>query len=68
MLNGRAYSVGARAAEQSLRYNRKSMKLTLAPGLAIKKSPIVGKGCFSVTHFKGRRKDCGVHWRKNHKR
>ena len=32
------------------------MKLTLAPGLAIRKSPIVGKGCFSVAHFKARRK------------
>ncbi len=32
------------------------MRLKLAPGLSIKKSPIEGKGCFSVTHFKGRRK------------
>ena len=32
------------------------MKLRLAPGLSIKKSSIEGKGCFSVTHFKGRRK------------
>jgi uncharacterized protein len=32
------------------------MKLKLAPGLAIKKSPIVGQGCFAVVHFKGRRK------------
>jgi len=32
------------------------MKLTLAPGLAIRKSSIVGKGCFATTHFKGRRK------------
>jgi len=32
------------------------MKLTLAPGLEIRKSPIVGKGCFATTHFKGRRK------------
>jgi SET domain-containing protein len=32
------------------------MKLTLAPGLAIRKSPIVGRGCFSVAHFKARRK------------
>jgi SET domain-containing protein len=32
------------------------MKLKLAPGLAIKNSPIEGKGCFAVTHFKGGRK------------
>jgi SET domain-containing protein len=32
------------------------MKLTLAPGLAIRKSPIEGQGCFSLTHFKGGRK------------
>ena len=32
------------------------MRLKLAPGLSIRKSPIEGKGCFSVTHFKGRRK------------
>ena len=32
------------------------MKLTLTPGLEIRKSPIEGKGCFSVAHFKGRRK------------
>lgn len=32
------------------------MRLNLAPGLTIKKSPIEGKGCFSITHFKGRRK------------
>lgn len=32
------------------------MKLKLAPGLSIKKSPIEGKGCFSVAHFKGGRK------------
>jgi uncharacterized protein len=32
------------------------MKLTLAPGLAIRKSHIEGKGCFAVTHFKARRK------------
>lgn len=32
------------------------MKLTLAPGLEIRKSPIEGKGCFSVADFKGRRK------------
>jgi len=32
------------------------MKLKLAPGLAIKNSPIQGKGCFAVAHFRGRRK------------
>ena len=32
------------------------MKLNLAPGLAIKKSPIEGKGCFAITAFKQRRK------------
>ena len=32
------------------------MILKLAPGLSIQKSPIEGKGCFSVTHFKGGRK------------
>src|SRR4030095_12204170 len=32
------------------------MKLTLAPGLAVRKSPIEGKGCFAETHFKARRK------------
>jgi SET domain-containing protein len=32
------------------------MRLALAPGLSIKTSPIEGKGCFSVTHFKARRK------------
>lgn len=32
------------------------MRLTLAPGLTIKKSPIEGKGCFSVAHFKRGRK------------
>ncbi len=32
------------------------MRLALAPGLSIKKSPIEGKGCFSSTHFKARRK------------
>jgi SET domain-containing protein len=32
------------------------MKLKLAPGLIIKKSPIEGKGCFSSTWFKGRHK------------
>ncbi|MDQ1636748.1 MAG: uncharacterized protein QOF62_87 [Pyrinomonadaceae bacterium] len=32
------------------------MKLNLAPGLAIKKSAIEGKGCFAVVAFKGRRK------------
>lgn len=32
------------------------MKLKLAPGLSIRESPIVGKGCFAVTHLKGRRK------------
>ena len=40
---------------QSLRYNHR-MRLTLAPGLAIKKSPIEGKGCFSVTNFRRGRK------------
>jgi SET domain-containing protein len=39
----------------SLGYNPK-MKLRLAPGLAIRKSPIEGRGCFSVAHFKHRRK------------
>jgi SET domain-containing protein len=28
------------------------MKLKLAPGLAVKKSPINGKGCFAMLHFK----------------
>src|SRR5258706_4861771 len=32
------------------------MRLKLAPGLSIRKSAIEGKGCFAVTHFKGRRK------------
>jgi len=32
------------------------MKLTLAPGLAIRKSPIEGKGCFSVSYFRRNRK------------
>jgi uncharacterized protein len=32
------------------------MKLKLAPGLSIQTSPIQGKGCFSVAHFKARRK------------
>ena len=32
------------------------MRLKLAPGLSIRKSPIEGKGCFAVAHFKGRRK------------
>jgi len=32
------------------------MRLNLAPGLAIKNSPIQGKGCFAVAHFKGGRK------------
>jgi SET domain-containing protein len=32
------------------------MRLALAPGLSIKKSLIEGNGCFSVTHFKARRK------------
>jgi len=32
------------------------MKLKLAPGLAIKKSAIEGKGCFSVVSFKRGRK------------
>jgi len=32
------------------------MKLTLAPGLAIKKSPIEGKGCFSAAVFRRWRK------------
>ena len=34
----------------------KQMKLKLAPGLAIKKSAIEGKGCFSVVSFKRGRK------------
>ena len=32
------------------------MRLNLAPGLAIRNSPIQGKGCFAVTHFTGGRK------------
>jgi len=32
------------------------MRLKLAPGLSIRKSPIEGKGCFAVAHLKGRRK------------
>jgi histone-lysine N-methyltransferase SETD1 len=32
------------------------MKLKLAPGLTIRKSPIEGMGCFSVAHFKRGRK------------
>ena len=32
------------------------MKLNLAPGLAIKKSAIEGKGCFATVAFKHRRK------------
>ncbi len=32
------------------------MKLNLAPGLAIKKSAIEGKGCFATVAFKQRRK------------
>lgn len=32
------------------------MKLKFAPGLSVKKSAIQGMGCFSVTHFRGRRK------------
>jgi len=32
------------------------MKLKLSPVLTIKNSPIEGKGCFSLTHFKRRRK------------
>jgi SET domain-containing protein len=32
------------------------MKLQLAPGLAIRKSPINGKGCFAVVGFKRRQK------------
>ncbi len=32
------------------------MKLKLAPGLAIKKSAIEGKGCFSLASFQRRRK------------
>jgi len=32
------------------------MKLKLAPGLAIKKSAIEGKGCFAITAFNRRRK------------
>ena len=53
---GWATDFNPKHAECSLRYNLAYMKLKLAPGLAIKKSPIVGKGCFSVAHFKGRRK------------
>ena len=32
------------------------MKLKLAPGLAIRKSPIEGMGCFSIAYFTQRRK------------
>lgn len=32
------------------------MRIKLAPGLCIKPSPINGKGCFAVCHFKRRRK------------
>src|SRR5262249_41244311 len=32
------------------------MKLQLAPGLAIRKSPINGKGCFATVSFKRRQK------------
>jgi len=32
------------------------MKLKLAEGLTIRKSPIEGYGCFSTAHFKGRHK------------
>ena len=32
------------------------MKLKLAAGLTIRKSPIEGKGCFSLAHFKAGRK------------
>jgi SET domain-containing protein len=32
------------------------MRLALAPGLAVRKSPIEGKGCFSVAPFRSRRK------------
>jgi SET domain-containing protein len=32
------------------------MRLRLAPGLSIKKSPIEGKGCFSIAHFGSGRK------------
>jgi SET domain-containing protein len=32
------------------------MKLKLAPGLMVKKSPINGKGCFATLHFPRRRK------------
>src|SRR5436853_7879857 len=32
------------------------MRLKLAPGLSVQESAIEGRGCFSVAHFKGRRK------------
>jgi SET domain-containing protein len=32
------------------------MKMKLAPGLMVKKSPINGKGCFATLHFGRRRK------------
>jgi SET domain-containing protein len=32
------------------------MKLNLAPGLSIRKSPIEGRGCFAVAHFNRGRK------------
>ncbi|HKO95857.1 MAG TPA: SET domain-containing protein-lysine N-methyltransferase [Pyrinomonadaceae bacterium] len=32
------------------------MKISLAPGLSIKKSPIQGQGCFATASFKRRRK------------
>ncbi|HEY7785226.1 MAG TPA: SET domain-containing protein-lysine N-methyltransferase [Pyrinomonadaceae bacterium] len=32
------------------------MRIKLAPGLEIKKSPIEGRGCFSTSHFQRRRK------------
>jgi uncharacterized protein len=45
----------AQFGTSSLGYNQK-MKLKLAPGLAIRRSPIEGRGCFSVAPFKHRRK------------
>src|SRR5712692_11774920 len=37
-------------------YNARRMTLKLAPGLAIQKSPINGRGCFATSYFPRRRK------------
>src|SRR5258708_37702887 len=37
-------------------YNARQMNLKLAPGLAIQKSPINGRGCFATSYFPRRRK------------